>query len=69
MSDGTYTVGMEHENTGDGVQETFLDDEPQLPRHLALLVGALQGPSDLAVHHDAYLTYPHEENSGEAATA
>ncbi|WP_379523072.1 hypothetical protein [Nonomuraea insulae] len=60
---------MEHGDTGDGVQEAFLDDEPQLPRHLAVLVGALQGPSDLAVHHDAYLTYPHHKDSGEAATA
>jgi hypothetical protein len=43
--------------------------ELQLPRHLAALVGALQGPPDLGAHHDRYLTYPHREESGGAATA
>ncbi|GIH69102.1 hypothetical protein [Sphaerimonospora thailandensis] len=44
-------------------------DEPRLPRHLAALVGALQGPADLGVHHDRYLTYPHHEESDEAIIA
>lgn len=44
-------------------------DEPTLPRHLAALVGALQGPTDLGIHHDRYLTYPHEDESEGAITA
>ncbi|SFK68638.1 hypothetical protein SAMN05216275_13228 [Streptosporangium canum] len=52
----------------DGASEEHLD-EPRLPRHLAALVGALHGPSDLGVHHDKYLTYPHREESGGVATA
>jgi hypothetical protein len=44
-------------------------DEMGLPPHLAALVGALQGPPDLGVHHDRYLTYPHREETDGAATA
>jgi hypothetical protein len=44
-------------------------DEVQLPRHLAALVGALQGPPDLGARHDHYLTYPHHEDPGGAVTA
>ncbi|GAA4589442.1 hypothetical protein GCM10023194_43680 [Planotetraspora phitsanulokensis] len=44
-------------------------DEVQLPRHLVALVGALQGPSDLGARHNHYLTYPHHEEPGGAATA
>jgi hypothetical protein len=50
-----------------GVWET--SDEMRLPRHLAALVGALQGPADLGAHHDHRLTYPHHEESGGVATA
>ncbi|MEU8058654.1 hypothetical protein [Microbispora bryophytorum] len=31
--------------------------DPALPRHLATLVSALQGPADLGVHHDRHLAY------------
>ncbi|GAA3425394.1 hypothetical protein ACWDTT_03980 [Streptosporangium sandarakinum] len=44
-------------------------DEPRLPKHLAALVGALQGPPDLGANHDDYLTYPHREESGGAVIA
>jgi hypothetical protein len=37
------------------VHETSLADEPQLPRHLAALAGALRGPAGLAACHDTYL--------------
>ena len=51
--------------------ETTADDgSPALPRHLAALVGSLQGPTDLGANHDAYLTYASEdERSGGAASA
>ena len=50
--------------------QTPADEEPRLPRHLAALVGALQGPVDLGVNHDAYLTYPaHRDGSDGAASA
>jgi hypothetical protein len=42
-------------------------EEPRLPRHLAALVGALQGPADLGVNQDAYLSYPTPQDG--AATA
>lgn len=43
---------------------------PSLPRHLAALVGALQGPADLGANHDAYLAYASgEDGAGEAASA
>jgi hypothetical protein len=43
---------------------------PRLPKHLAALVGALHGPEDLGVNHDAYLTYPSDgAESGGAASA
>lgn len=51
------------------ISETSSEDEPQLPRHLAALVGALHGPADLGARHDDYLTYPHQEGSSGAATA
>jgi hypothetical protein len=45
-------------------------EEPRLPKHLTALVGALQGPADLGVNHDAYLSYPSgEHDSGGAASA
>jgi hypothetical protein len=59
---------MEFDNdTSEASGETY--DEMRLPRHLAALVGALQGPADLGVHHDRYLTYLHHEEAGGAATA
>ncbi|MEU8278112.1 hypothetical protein ACFYOK_30375 [Microbispora bryophytorum] len=36
-----------------GIEEPL--DKPALPKHLAGLVGALQGPADLGVHHDRRL--------------
>jgi hypothetical protein len=57
------------DDTGGNAQEPVLDEEFQLPRHLAALVGALHGPPDLAAHHDDYLTYPHQEEPGRVATA
>ena len=45
------------------------DEAPQVPRHLAALVGALNGPSDLGRHHDRYLAYPDREETGGAASA
>jgi hypothetical protein len=46
-------------------------DEPQaLPRHLAALVGALEGPRDLGANHDAYLTFHGRDgDSGGAESA
>ncbi|MET8156502.1 hypothetical protein ABZT47_09005 [Sphaerisporangium sp. NPDC005289] len=55
------------DDAGAGTEDAL--DEPQLPRHLAALVGALQGPADLGVHHDWYLTYPHREESDGAIIA
>lgn len=61
--------------TGTMAEEAFQDDTqgdpsaPRLPKHLAALVGALHGPSDLSVNHDKYLTYPHAEESGGVASA
>jgi hypothetical protein len=45
--------------TEQGPETDVQGDEgrPPLPRHLAALIGALQGPADLAANHDAYLTY------------
>jgi hypothetical protein len=40
-----------------------------LPPHLAALVGALNGPPDLARQHDKYLAYPDREEHGGAASA
>jgi hypothetical protein len=41
------------------------DEAAGLPRHLAALVGALNGPSDLGRNHDKYLSYPdRDEASG-----
>jgi len=40
-----------------------------LPRHLAALVGALNGPSDLGRNHDKYLSYPDREEGSGAASA
>jgi hypothetical protein len=40
-----------------------------LPRHLATLVGSLQGPADLGVNHDAYLTYAQAEQRTEGAAS
>ncbi|GAB3883156.1 hypothetical protein [Microbispora bryophytorum] len=59
---------MDFDNEGRADIEEPLD-EPALPRHLAALVGALQGPADLGVHHDRYLTYPHQEEPDGAITA
>lgn len=41
-------------------------EAPALPKHLAVLVGALEGPADLGRNHDKYLAYPHGD--GEAAS-
>lgn len=40
-----------------------------LPRHLAALVGALNGPPDLGRNHDKYLTYPDRDDASGAASA
>jgi hypothetical protein len=46
------------------------DEARALPRHLAALVGALEGPRDLGANHDAYLTFPsHDGDSGGAESA
>jgi hypothetical protein len=46
------------------------DGGTALPRHLAALIGALQGPADLAVNLDSYLTYPQTDDPvGGVATA
>jgi hypothetical protein len=44
-------------------------DASGLPPHLAALVGALDGPPDLARQHDKYLAYPDREEHGGAASA
>jgi hypothetical protein len=45
------------------------DETAGLPRHLAALVGALNGPSDLGRNHDKYLSYPDREEASGAASA
>jgi len=45
------------------------DEAVGLPRHLAALVGALSGPSDLGRNHDKYLSYPDREEDSGAASA
>lgn len=45
------------------------DEVAGLPRHLAALVGALNGPSDLGRNHDKYLSYPDREEDRGAASA
>jgi len=44
-----------------------VEEAPRLPRHLAVLVGSLQGPADLGANHDTYLSYPAPRDG--AATA
>ncbi|MEU7695955.1 hypothetical protein OHB01_13700 [Microbispora hainanensis] len=43
-----------HNEAEDDVEKPL--NELALPRHLAALIGALQGPADLGVHHDRHLT-------------
>jgi len=45
------------------------NDASGLPPHLAALVGALDGPPDLAREHDKYLAYPDREGHGGVASA
>jgi hypothetical protein len=45
------------------------DEVPELPRHLAALIGALKGPSDLGRNHDKYLAYPDRDEASGAASA
>ncbi len=45
------------------------DEISGLPRHLAALVGALNGPPDLGRNHDKYLTYPDRDEASGAASA
>ncbi|WP_158088661.1 hypothetical protein [Thermoactinospora rubra] len=46
------------------------EEQPELPRHLATLVGALQGPADLGRNHDKYLSFTEgREESGGMASA
>jgi len=55
------------ERVGDGGHEQH--EAAGLPRHLAALVGALNGPSDLGRNHDKYLSYPDREEASGAASA
>jgi hypothetical protein len=55
------------ERVGDGSQEQH--EPAELPRHLAALVGALNGPTDLGRNHDKYLSYPDREEASGAASA
>lgn len=45
------------------------DEIPELPRHLAALVGALKGPLDLGRNHDKYLAYQDRDEDSGAASA
>jgi hypothetical protein len=45
------------------------DEVRELPRHLAMLVGALMGPPDLGRDHDKYLAYPDRDEASGAASA
>jgi hypothetical protein len=45
------------------------DEVPELPPHLAALVGALKGPPDLGRNHDKYLAYPDRDEASGAASA
>jgi hypothetical protein len=40
-----------------------------LPRHLAALVGSLNGPEDLGRNHDKYLSYVDRDEKDGAASA
>ncbi len=51
----------------DAAQERH--DDAGLPRHLAALVGALNGPTDLGRNHDKYLAYPDRDEASGAASA
>jgi hypothetical protein len=55
------------ERVGDGDREQH--EVAGLPRHLAALAGALNGPSDLGRNHDKYLSYPDREEASGAASA
>ena len=57
------------EQAGPGNAGDAQDETPQLPPHLAALVGALSGPPDLGRNHDKYLAYPDREETGGAASA
>ncbi len=50
-----HTWDMDFHNEAEDDVEKPLN-ELALPRHLAALIGALQGPADLGVHHDRHLT-------------
>lgn len=45
------------------------DEAAGLPRHLAALVGALNGPPDLGRNHDKYLSFTDREEDSGAASA
>jgi hypothetical protein len=45
------------------------NEDRELPRHLAALVGALTGPADLGRNHDKYLAYPDRDEASGAASA
>jgi hypothetical protein len=44
-------------------------EDSRLPRHLAALIGSLQGPPDLGRNHDKYLTYVDRDEPGGAESA
>lgn len=63
-----YTADMT-DSAGSGNEPDARKDASGLPPHLAALVGALDGPPDLARRHDKYLAYPDREEHGGAASA
>jgi hypothetical protein len=63
-----YTPAMADDARTDGASRDP-GEIPELPRHLAALVGALKGPSDLGLNHDKYLAYPDRDEASGAASA
>jgi hypothetical protein len=50
-------------------QATGDDEAPPLPEHLSALIGSLDGPPELGLNHDKYLTYADRDDADSAASA
>lgn len=63
-----YTADMT-DSAGPGDEPDAGNAVSGLPPHLAALIGALNGPPDLATQHDKYLAYPDREEHGGVTSA
>ena len=57
------------DSAGPGDEPDAGNAASSLPPHLPALIGALNGPPDLARQHDKYLAYPDREERGGVASA